>query len=297
MNAKKLRMIVAVAVALTIAVAGVVSASPPVPPPNETSIVTTVVDIECYGSVTEVENFKETHGTVNMSNWTANGLAPNERAGEIQYQEDLNAQDGYVQFQKDFKFDGNPANPPNLAVEKRLGFMNDPDSLISWVDSTENVGMSIVTEGDTDGPGGMEGLCPWAQDVCIPAGNEMIAAGSQLRRVELVSAQTKTSVTTTDSPRLHHEIDARGSDKWGMWADEAKTDGPYGKGTVSAGMKVSVQEGHGCTDGNSGPYPLAGELTYDEMTTASGLWKFSKSMTYEAQIKAVGMPRTYPVFK
>jgi len=293
MNAKNLSMIVAVAVALTIAVAGVVSASPQVPPPTETSIITTVVDIECYGSVTEVENFKETHGTVNMSNWTTNGLATDERAGEIQYQEDLNAQDGFVQFQKEFKFDGDPTNPPNLAVEKRIGFLNDPTSLISWLDSTENVGMSIVTEGDMDGPGGMEGLCPWAQGVCIPAGNEMIAAGSQLRRVELVSAQTGTSVTTTDSPRLHHEIDARGNNVWGIWADEAETEGPYGKGTVSAGMKVSVWEGHGCSNTS---YPLAQTVTYDERTTASGLWKFSKSMTYEAQITAVQMPRTYPVF-
>ncbi|NQE46552.1 hypothetical protein C5S31_11075 [ANME-1 cluster archaeon GoMg2] len=289
MNVKKISMIVAVAVALTIAVAGVVSASPEVEPPIETSIITTVVDIECYGSVTEVENFKETHSTVNLTNKT---LETDERVGQIQYQEDLNAQDGFVQFQKDFKFDGDPANPPNLAVEKRIGFMDDPTSLVSWLDSTENVGMSIVTQGDTDGPGGMEGLCPWAQDVCIPAGNEMIAAGSQLSRVALVSAQTKTSATTTDSPRLHHEIDARGTDLWGMWGDEAHTEGPYGKGTVSAGMKVSTWEGHDCDT----TYPLAQTVTYDEMTSASGLWKFSKTMTYVAQIRDVQMPRTFPVF-
>ena len=175
--------------------------------------------------------------------------------------------------------------------------MNDPASLISWLDSTENVGMSIVTEGDNDGPGGMEGLCPWAQDVCIPPGNEMIAAGSELRRVELVSALTKTAVTTTDSPRLHHEIDARGNDLWGLWADEAKTEGPYGKGTVSAGMKVSVQEGNACEEcTTNNTYPLGSELTYDEMTTATGLWKFSKSMTYQAQIRDVQMPRQFPVF-
>ncbi len=288
MNAKNLSMIVAVAVALTIAVAGVVSASPPVKAPNETSIITTVVDIECYGSVTESESLTETHSTQNLSD---NNLTFDERVGQIKYQEKLNAQDGFVQFTKEFKFDGSKA--PNLAVEKRLGFLNDPTSLISWVDSTENVGMSIVTEGDNDTIGGMEGLCPWAQGACIPAGNEMIAAGSQLRRVEIVSAQTKTAVTTTDSPRLHHEISAKGTDVWGIWADEAKTEGPYGKGTIKAGMKVSVQEGHGCVNGT---YPLAGELTYNEMTSASGLWKFSKSMTYVAQIPAVQLPRQYPVF-
>lgn len=290
MNAKKLRMIVAVAVALTIAAAGVISASPEVPAPNETSIITTVVDIECYGDVTEVENFVETHSTVNLSN----NLTNDERVGEIKYQEDLDARDGFVQFTKDFKFDGDPVNPPNLAVEKRLGFINNPGSLISWVDSTENVGMSVITEGDMLGLSGMEGLCPWAQGICIPAGNEMIAAGSVLSRVELVSAESKTAVTTTDSPRLHHQIDARGNDVWGIWVPDevTKTDGPYGKGTVSAGMLVSTWEGHGCGT----TYPLAQTLTYSELTSATGLWKFSKTMTYEAQIRDAQMPRRFPVF-
>ena len=282
MNTKNLRMIVAIAVALTIAIGGIVSASPEVPAPNETSKIEITESITVlHGSLTETESLMETHSTMNLSD---SNLTFDERVGQIQYDENLHAIGDYTSFEKVLTFDG--SNAPNLGVEKRLGF-NAGTGGTSWVDATENVGMSIVTEGDMAGVSGMEGLCPWAGGACIPAGNEMIAAGSQLSRVTYVSTGTKTAVTTTDSPRLHYEIDARG-----LGSNETDLTA-YGAGKVSAGMRVSVQEGHGCVNGT---YPLAGELTYSELTTATGDWKFAKSVTYTAQIPAVGMPRQYPIF-
>jgi len=281
MNVKGIRMIIAIAVAMTIAVAGVVSASPPVPAPNETAKIVTSVNIECIGTVSEVESLKETHTTQNLSDKI---LTDDERVGQIEYTENMKAVDGVTSFMKDFTFDGSKA--PNLGVEKRLSYyITNTSSPIAWVDVTENAGLSIVSEGDNDGPGGMEGLCVWQSDVCIPPTNEMVAEGSQLSRVTYVTAQTKTAATTTDSPRLHHEIDARGI------SDETGFD--YGRGTVKAGMKVSTMEGTNCSTG----YPLAGRTTYSEMTSASGAWKFSKSMTYTSKIPSVGLPRTYPVFQ
>ena len=244
--------------------------------------------IDCHGTVTEVANLEETHSTQNISD---SNLTYDECVEQIMYDLKLSAIDGITQYTKDFTYDGTKA--PNLAVDKRLGYLGDPTSLISWVDSTENVGMSIVTEGDNGSIGGMESRCPWAEGACIPASTELVAAGSQLSNVDLVTTQSKTFVQTIDSPRLHHEIDARGNDAWGYWMDEAHTEGPYGIGTVSAGIDVSVQKGHGCINGS---YPLAGTQTYDELITASGYWKFYKEMTYESPIPTVPLPRTYPVF-
>ena len=79
----------------------------------------------------------------------------------------------------------------------------------------------------------------------------------------------------------------------GLWRAEAHTEGPYGIGTVSAGIDVSVQKGQGCINGS---YPLAGTQTYDELITASGYWKFYKEMTYVSPIPTVPLPRIYPVF-
>jgi len=289
MAIQKVVGIVAIAVALTVALVTVVTAAPPVPAPNSTAGITTVTDIECYGTVTDSVSYHTTWSTTDHNG----SLEDEERIGEIQYDSSLNAVDGFTQYTSDFAADGSSA--PNLAVERRIGYRADNDSLIAWLDSTENVGMTIVSEGDDNGINDIGGLCPFQQDQCIPASCTEVAAGSQLSRVTLVSASTKTSVTATESPRLHHEIDARGNNVWGYWADEAHTEGPYGVGTVSAGMKVSSTEGRTCTSG-LGPYPKAGTLSYDEMTTASGMWKFSKSMTYQSQITSVGIPRQYPVF-
>lgn len=305
----RIRMIVAVAVALTIAVAGIASASPPVQPPNETSIITTTVAIECHGTVTEVANLDGAYSFTGSSavgpgnaSWD-DDLAQEERVAQIQYSENLKAVDGFTQFTKDFKWDGETG--PNLAVDKRIAYVEDTSSAISWVDNTENVGMTIVTEGD-DGRVGEDAaaLCVFAQDVCIPPTNELVAAGSQLYMVDIVSATTKTSVSTTESPRLAHRITGTGIPGYGAYVDtvlgpEGTLDGPYGLGTISAGMKVSTQEGRGCDYTNAAGdeyYPMAGELTHDEMTTAKGYWDFDKSMTYEAQIVDVNIPRSWRIF-
>jgi len=212
----------------------------------------------------------------------------------------MNAVDGFIQYSKDFTSDGSSA--PNLAVERRIGYVADASSGISWLDSTENVGMTIVSEGDNNRAGSDAGaLCTFAQDACIPASCVDVSAGSQLYRVKLVSASTKTSVSVTESPRLHHEITAEGIEGIGEYVDsvlgpEGTVDGPYGVGTVSAGMRMSTREGRSCTPTALGPYPKAGTTTYDEMTSASGKWKFSKAMTYQSQIPSVGIPRQYPVF-
>jgi len=306
-------MIVAVAVALTIAVAGIASASPPVPPPNGTSVISTWVHIQIHGTVTEVENLDAAYSYIpDTSNITTDNmdwdddLAQEERVAQIQYSENLKAVDGFIDYTKDFKWDGETA--PNLAVDKRIGYVEDPTSAISWVDNTENVGMTIVTEGDDNRVGeDVAALCVWAQGVCIPPTNELVSAGSQLYMVDLVSATTKTSVSTTESPRLAHRITGTGIPGAGAYVEtvlgpEGTMDGPYGVGTISAGMKVSSQEGRGCdyrtdpTDPATEYYPQAGRLTYDEMTTAKGYWNFDKSMTYQSQIEDVNIPRSWRIF-
>ena len=302
----RIRMIVAVAVALTIAVAGIASASPPVEPPTETSIITTTVDIECHGTVTEVEDLDGAYSFIPAANvlpanedWD-DALANDERVAQVQYSENLKAVDGFTQFTKDFKWDGETG--PNLAVDKRIAYVEDETSAISWVDNTENVGMTIVTEGDTN-PAGEDAaaLCVWAAGVCIPPTNELVAAGSQLYMVDLVSATTKTSVSTTESPRLAHRITGTGIPGYGAYVDtvlgpEGTLDGPYGVGTISAGMKVQSMEGRNCPLVIPRTYAKAGDLTYEEMTTAEGFWDFDKSMAYEAQIVDVNIPRSWRVF-
>ena len=289
----RIRLIVAVAVAsvaLTIAVAGIASANPPVPPPNETSLIETSTDVSGSGTYYEETTFDWTYSTKELNDTLEN----DERVAQIRYDERTSATDGYTEVKKKFTADGQ--NTPNLDVDKKIGFVAGT-AVTSSLDSTENVGMTIVTEGDTAGGTGVGALCVWAQDACIPPANELVAAGSQLKDVTLVNSHTITTVKTTESPQLHHEITAGGPTVEGG-------NMTYGMGTVAAGMKVSAMEGWTCepvivTDGNATynwTYPKASELTYSELSRATGAWDFMKSMTYTAQIPAISVPSQYPIF-
>jgi len=277
----RIRLIVAVAVAsvaLTIAVAGIASANPPVPPPNETSLIETSTDVTVSGTYYEETTFDWTYSTKELNDTLEN----DERVAQIQYDAHTSATDGYFEIKKGFTADGQ--NTPNLKVDGKIGFVKG-DSVTSSLDSTENVGMGTVTEGDTAGGTGVGALCPWAQNACIPPTNTFVAAGSQLKDVTLVNSHTITTVATTESPQVHHEITAKGPTVEG--GNET-----FGMGTIAAGMKVSTMEGLNCNR----THPLASRLTYSELSTATGMWKFIKSMTHTAQIPVINEPNTYPMF-
>ena len=316
----RMKLTIAIAVTLIVASAGIAVASPPVFPPTQTSIIETEVTIECHGTVTENEDLDLAYSSIPLGNLVPINptnadwddlRAPQERIAQIRYEENMKAVDGFTQFTKSFKVDGESA--PNLAVDKRIAYVEDPTSAISWLDNTENVDMTIVTEGDTQRSGeDVASICPWSDNVNIAPTNELVSAGSQLYMVDLVSATTKTAVSTTESPRLAHRITAAGIAGIGGWAEtvlgpEGTLDGPYGIGTISAGMKVQTMEGRDRPTGAIPPndwldplgreyYPKASDMTYEEMTTAKGFWEFDKSMTYQAQIADVGIPRTWRVF-
>jgi len=278
----RIRLIVAVAVAsvaLTIAVAGIASANPPVPPPNETSLIETSTDVTVYsGSFYEETTFDRTYSTKELNDTLEN----DERVAQIQYDAHTSATDGYFEIKKEFTADGQ--NTPNLKVDGKIGFVKG-DAVTSSLDLTENVGMGTVTEGDTAGGTGVGALCPWAQNACIPPTNTFVAAGSQLKDVTLVNSHTITTVATTESPQVHHEINAKGPIVEG--GNET-----LGMGTIAAGMKVRTMEGLNCNR----THPLASRLTYSELSRATGAWKFAKSMTHTAQIPGINEPTTYPMF-
>ena len=277
----RIRLIVAVAVAsvaLTIAVAGIASANPPVPPPNETSLIETSTDVTVSGTYYEETTFDWTYSTKELNDTLEN----DERVAQIQYDAHTSATDGYFEIKKEFTADGQ--NTPNLKVDGKIGFVKG-DAVTSSLDLTENVGMGTVTEGDTAGGTGVGALCPWAQNACIPPTNTFVAAGSQLKDVTLVNSHTITTVATTESPQVHYEINAKGPIVEG--GNET-----LGMGTIAAGMKVRTMEGLNCNR----THPLASRLTYSELSQATGAWDFMKSMTYTAQVPGISVPSQYPMF-
>ena len=251
-----------------------------IPPSEDPFLIKTSTDITCSGSVTDSVSFDWAYTNKNLSD---NTLTNDERVAQIRYDEHTSATDGYTEFSKEFTADG--LDVPNLHVDKKVGFIAN-QSMTGGLDSTEDAGIFIVSEGITGGGSGTGGLCIWAQHACVPPSCEIAVAGSQLKDVTRVNSHTITSMQTSESPRLHHEITAKGA----MWGDNQT----YGAGTVSAGMKVDVREGNNC---NNTVHPLGSRLRYTTISTATGQWNsFAKSMTYTSAISALQIPGQYPLF-
>jgi len=309
--------VAAIAITVVIASFAIASAAPPVEPPTEGSVIETTTVIECVGDVTEVEDLDWIYSTMDLndslegyefcgaSGWVWVG----ERLGGITYEEDLVAMDGFTQFTKDFKIDTTKdSNNNNLEVAKRIGYVEDKSSGISKLDFTENVGMCIILRGDSNRTNSVAGLCPFADGANNPTTCECVAAGGTMS-VDVVSATTETKVDTTDSPMLHYGLTAKGIEGYGEYVDSVlegagAADGPYGVGTVAAGMDVEVLAGadpeHNFYRTPNYHYQWdwrhASTMRYSDMTTASGTFQFSKAMTYTPQNPEASRPSGYPVF-
>jgi len=146
-----------VAVALTIALVTVATVDRPTPwpllcsagpismVPCETAKITTVTDIESHGTVTESVAYHLTLSSENINN----SLGDEELIGDLQYESSLAAVDGFTRYTNTFVADA--TSTPNLADEKRIGYIADNNSLIAWLDLTETGGMTRVFEGDDSG--------------------------------------------------------------------------------------------------------------------------------------------------
>jgi hypothetical protein len=238
------------------------------------------------------------------SDLKAHTLGEGDMAGEIRYEEELNAVYGTTQYVK--QFDAETGKEPTLDVDTNITFVVNPTG--GRMTSNEKVGLTVVSNGvDTSGTppvaDDVAELCPWVNDsgpesAAIPAKTEAVAMGSNMN-VAIVQANTAATVDAAASePAVSYDINAAGP----------LETGGYGVGTISAEMIVKVQEGGdkvGWDPGAAvyvGPEnPTAEQLAdpknyevpatvtapsqieyqkYQDSLTSSGVWMFSKEMEY-----------------
>jgi len=273
------------AVALAFVVVGAQAfASPPVKPPAEGFIISTETAIECDGTVKESESFNWTYfegykqGNIIAYGAGTSAAAPYyaapgygwQEGAQIAYQQDFSAVNGVTSFIKDFA--ATTQSIPNLTVNKIIGFTANPGNA-GLATHTEKVGMSIVSQGGSQGLNfaGLLSLCPWAvEGGNYPATNEGIAAGSSFKVTEIQNFNTTSTVTTTDIPKLKYVVDA-----------------PYGVGDISAKFVVELFEAPKKAVLGVVP-PLESRTSYSESASASGVWSFKKTMSYESAFPAFG---------
>jgi len=344
----------AVALALVFFIALPATASPPVPPPVAGSVFSSSTNIECLGTVLESESYTnrwigatdgnpgaQVVGTVPTvltdtdgaplqqgvnpadvdlvapgSNLRVPVLGAGDSIGEIRYEEEFNAVNGFLQYNKQFDVDQGEA--PNLDVDKTFVFFAEEgtNGNLSFV---ERVGLTVVSNGfdrSAAAPpvtGIVGGLCPWVQDGGgndeIPATNELIAMGSQMS-VTQVDATTATSLGVTDvAPNISYAVAGQGI------------------GFIEASMAAQIQEGFGKVGWARNGAPqftldttgmtddainqartlasnwgqpasirapaLAQFEQYEEISSADGQWSFSKRMSYQSKIPDLQIPAPF----
>jgi hypothetical protein len=253
------------------------------------------------------------------------GLGRGDSIAEISYDQDFQAVNGTTELRKSFK--ATDADTPNLEVSKDFAYLANPQSNIASAEMDERVAMTIVSYGASSIAGAITGaaaLCPWVQpngsEQGIPATNELIAGGSAFDVVAIVG-ETDTAVTTTAIPSFNYSIQAAGpADTGGVGVGDISAafavqiqegDGPYippttrrvyvdAKGNTvdanfaDASFQEAVIEGRivpvTVTLPGTGIPNLAKFEQYEELASASGVWTFSKTMSYNSILPDTGAP-------
>ena len=256
---------IVVALGLVIALAAPVMASPPIKPPIEGSIIATVTDIDCIGTVRETENLS---WTITEDGNLAVGDYGN-ASGQIRYTEELRAIDGQTRLVKDFAFHSTAAESDNLDVEKDIGYAK-LEGTIGQIQATEKLSIGIATA-DNHPLGGVAGACIWQGEA--PPTNEFVAAGGSVT-AQVAEVHTVSNAAITSDPRLAYQFAAMNT-----------------LGSVSAGMEVRALEGSPAIA--PGDSDLLGLEVYSEHASASGIiTKFVKVARYYAVVGAL-QPEPY----
>jgi hypothetical protein len=324
-----------------------VTASPPVPPTVASSAFSSSTNIECLGTVLESESYTNrwigatdgNHGAQFVGNATvaftgqqnvneslpllAPGsdlrvpvLGAGDSIGEIRYEEEFNAVNGFLQYNKQFDVDEGEA--PNLDVDKTFVFVAEAgtNGNLSFVERT---GLTVVSNGfdrvdaAPEVTGVVGGLCPWVEDGgahdVIPATNELIAMGSEMS-VTAVDVTTATSLGVTNvAPALSYAVAGTGVG-FIEASMAAQIQEGFGKvGWVPSGAPIFTADTAGSTQADIDAAKLipsnfiqpaarvapalAQFEQYEETSSADGQWTFSKRMSYQSKIPDLQIPAPF----
>jgi hypothetical protein len=271
--------VVAIAMALTLAIAfsGVALASQPVPPTKETETIDITTEIVCSGTVVESQELSLEIDSGNLLNNPP--LNPDARYkkctgeiyGKIKYGEKMIGSSGVTDFDKCLSVDTGSA--PNLDVHKQIGYTQGGLGSLSH---EEQLRMNVIATNWICTDKKSESVLPpeeeeWKKKLCpfkkvtkttkkVPASCEEVNIFSKIVMTD-VQATTITEVGITEAPvNLKYKINAEGT------------------GLVVAGMNAYVEDGRG-TD------LLSSRMAYKEKSIGYGeTVEFTKDIGYKSVV-------------
>ena len=265
-----------------LSVTGLVFAQPPANPPMIGANITTSTSIQCAGTVKEAEslNWIYIDSDVNPPGGGHSAQPPQmnfgDRAAQVRYQNKYRGIDGITDYAKDFTARINAA-VPNVEVAQDYGYSAfDPQvSLRAGLSAMERIGISMVTYGDNRGVGGMQALCPFANDE-MPPTNTFVAAGHTVPFATAMVVHSASDAQVTDDPMLHHNVTAQGV------------------GSIRSAMNVSEWQGFPGQRTAGFRINPAGVATYTHTASAAGqISGFSDGMGWVSVIPTAMQPEPW----
>jgi len=253
---------------------------------------------------------------------------------EVAYAQTFEAQDGYTTFEKTFDAKSDPEpGQNNLVVNKKITFEQDPITK-GFAKHEEKVGLSVISMGAPDTVGnpasGLLSLCPWAADGGgttgggYPPVNVGIAAGSSFNVTKLDQFESNSVVNSSILPKLTYDVAAIGEgtisaafvvDLWEGPAGYIWAPIPISQITKPSGIpddpETAVDESvipcYDCAPVQCDPHqgtncyllpqwepPTAKRLTYSENASATGVWTFTKQVSFESVMPGAPAAGAFP---
>jgi hypothetical protein len=253
---------------------------------------------------------------------------------EVAYSQTFEAVDGYTTFEKTFDALSDPEpGENNLVVNKKITFEQDPVTK-GYAKHEEKVGLSVISMGSSDTVGnpasGLLSLCPWAADGNgttgggYPPVNVGVAAGSSFNVTKIVF-ESNSVVNSSILPKLTYDVDAVGEgtisaafvvDLWEGPAGYVWGAVPISSITKPSGLPddpltkdvdESVVPCYECAPKACDPTqgqicyllpdwepPTAKRMSYEENASATGVWTFQKSVSFESVMPGTASSGTFP---
>jgi hypothetical protein len=252
---------------------------------------------------------------------------------EVAYSQTFEAKDGYTTFEKTFDALSDPEpGQNNLVVNKKITFEQDPITK-GFAKHEEKVGLSVISMGAPDTVGnpasGLLSLCPWAADGDgtpgggYPPVNVGVAAGSSFNVTKIVF-ESNSVVNSSINPFLSYDVTAVGEgtisaafvvDLWEgpegyIWGaipissitkpsgipDDPTT--PVDESVIPcydcAPKACDPQAGQICYLLPQWEPPTAKRMSYSENASATGVWTFTKQVSFESVMPGSAASGSFP---
>jgi len=248
------------------------------PPTNETSEITVLTTASVIGNLYSHTDIVYVQGNQDLSDNPPLNVSCGEGESTISYQQDIMAVSGEATYVKYTNLDTGPktanSGSGNFESTQVLTYDTNGDgSETGKMIADESILVSAVANGCTVGETCCDSVWGAAEGSAIPPTNDIVEAGSSMVVSEAAVTSISSATITGDSPdtsvSLEYSVDITGVNQTG---DKDPSNGAVG--TATAYVKADLQEGLGNSTA------VGSEVTYSDVTSASGLFTLAKQVSY-----------------